>query len=526
MVERLSSSQLTGAVVGNYRLGELIEQHKWGPIFAVQNKAGKDYILRFIGQPLPEDQDEMTPDARLVFLGRFQQEANLLSTLQHPHIMPLIDYGNYQGVPYLVYPNVQLTSLRALLTQSVPTDLYSVGRYLDQIASALAYAHERTMLHRNLSTRTIYMQPNRQLVIAEFGLLRIVELGKQAAYPKESDIPQRISYDGSNESGAPEQWLGKPIDAYADIYAMGTVLYRLLTGHQPFSGKTREEIARQHLYARVPPINTWRQGLPADLDHIIVKAMAKEPSQRYLQPGALAQAYREIIAPDENAQGAFADLSAFAAPSTPDPMRQASLSALTSSSAQSGKKPVSRRGFVIAAGAAGGAIVVAGAALLGANLLHKGLPLPGTGTPHPTVPPATKTGPSGQGTGQTTGQTSGNPSAPTKIASQGGTGTQGTLLTTTAKVPVNSAITFPLANQNNPGVLIHLPDNRFVAFDSTCTHQACEVKYNQASHLLECPCHGASFDPAKNAAVVQPPATTPLAAIKIMVNPDGTITKV
>ncbi len=488
MVERTFLEKFTGATLGNYHLEQLIEQSKWGPVFLASSRGGTSYIVRFVGNFLQEN--ELNNDAHIVFLGRFQQEANQVATLQHPHILPLLDYGNYRSIPYLVYPHISLTSLRSLLTQNVPTDLRSVGRYLDQFASALEYAHQHAMIHRNLSTACIYVQANRQLTVGEFGLMRMYELSRQ------DNQQTSTSFSGSSESSSPEQLLGKPVDAYTDIYAMGAVLYRLLTGHSPFSGKTRDEVTRQHLYAEVPSLKMWREGLPVELDHIITKAMAKEPMQRYRQPVLFAQAYHRIVAPDEP----YSPLIG-AAPVTPIQVQSfAQISASLKSMKIGQKRAHMSRRRLITLLAAGGGVVVAGG-VAGIKLLNRNTIVGGTTTPN-------------------SGGTRSATPAPVKSK----VGGSGSILVHNVDMPINSAKNFPIADQNNPGVVVHLPNNKFVAFDTTCTHAGCSVKYDPLDSLLKCPCHGAVFNPAQNAAVVQGPAQTPLAPIKITVQADGTIT--
>jgi serine/threonine-protein kinase len=540
MVERSAFDRLIGATLGNYFLEQLIEQNEASCVFIARNTSSRTlFRLRLLVAPT-----NLTPEDRIVYLGRVQQEANRVASLQHRHILPLVDYGTHSAVndptgsswPYLVSPYLPMKSLSKQLGQKGPVDVVLASRYLDQIASALEYAHQQGVLHRNLTTECIFARQDGDLLVADFGVIHMLDTGARFATPG-----TRKGVYGMNESSAPapEQILGQTADTYTDVYALGAVLYRMLTGHRVFRGKTREEIIQQHLQAPVPTLATWRDGLPTGLDNVIARAMAKEPGQRYRQPGEFANAYHQVVAPDDTQRTPFFVTSAPAISGQPQvvqsglevrakgangqqggsvqpgggvqgrSMQGGSVQpgggvqgrSMQGARVQGGGKPrpyISRRRFIIAGG--GVAVAVFAVAVFGRNYL--------AGNTSPVNTSSANTSP-----------------ANTPITNTTRTSSRGTVLARTSDIPSNSAKTFPISGHSNPGVIVHLPDGRFVAFDSTCTHAACAVNYSAQDKLLECPCHGARFDPAKNAAVVQGPAQTPLAAINISVNPDGTITQ-
>jgi len=499
MVANRSFDKLVGTKLGNYYLEQLIEQSELGPIFLAHTEAEaktSTCVLRLLTTPA-----DLPSEARIVYLGRFQQLANQVTALQHPNILPLLDYGNSQGMPYLVVPNLPMKSLSAHLAKHGPLDALTASRYLDSIAAALEYAHEHAMLHRNLSTDITFILRDGRLCVADFGVMRMLELARREG--------QAYLFSGNGEGRAPEQILDQPVDTYTDVYALGAVLYRMLTGHRVFRGKTHDEIAQQHLKAPVPPLSTWRKDLPAALDSIITTAMAKDPKQRFRQPGMLANAYATIVAPNDTTRKAFA-VTAPAPTSSEAVAAQANVAkkqqpaAAVRFSAPQRQTQLSRRRALTLLAAGGGAVVaVAAIAVVGSHFLG-GTSTPSTANTGSTPLPA---GSTPQGTTAT------------------GQGHTGRVIAHKSDLPLNSAKTFDLPNAKNPGVLVHLSDDRFVAFDSTCTHQGCPVAYNAQDKLLECPCHGATFDPARGAAVVAGPAPTPLTQVKITVNADGTITQ-
>jgi len=496
MVERSPLDSLIGAILGNYCLEELIEQNEASSVYKAHNTvAGTLFRLRVIAVP-----PDLKPEDRIVYLGRFQQEANQVAALQHMHILPLVDYamhsaaGDPKGTswPYLVSPYLSVKPLSTQLARKGPIDATLTGRYLDQIVSALEYAHLQAVLHRNLTTKCIFINQDSNLLVADFGVIHMLHAGARF---NTTDIRKGIYGMSEASAPAPEQILGQAVDTYTDVYALGAVLYRMLTGHRVFRGKTQEEIIQQHLQAPIPSLTLWRSDLPKELDNVIARAMAKEPTQRFRQPGEVANAYHQIVAPHDMQRVPFF----IATTSTILSEQSQGIASGSGERAKSGdvqRMPISRRRALTFIAAGGGvAAAVLAVAVFGRYYLAGN-----------TSPATTSL-------------------ANTPIANQTRTSLQVNVLAHTSDLPGNSAKTFTIAGQSNPGLIVHLADGRFVAFDSTCTHAGCAVNYSQQDKLLECPCHGATFDPAKNAAVVQGPAQTPLASLKISVHADGTITQ-
>jgi eukaryotic-like serine/threonine-protein kinase len=515
MVEQSAFDRLIGATLGNYFLEELIEQSEASSVFKARNTvAGALFRLRVFVVP-----PNLKPEDRIVYLGHFQQEANQVSSLQHMYILPVVDYamhsaaGDPKGTswPYLVSPYLPMKALSTQLARKGPIDAILASRYLDQIAAALEYAHQQAVLHRNLTTNCIFINQDGKLLVADFGVIHMLDAGARF-----NTLDIRKGVYGMNEASAPapEQILGQAVDTYTDVYALGAVLYRMLTGHRVYRGRTREEIIQLHLQAPIPSLTLWRSDLPKALDDVVARAMAKEPAQRFRQPGEVANAYHQIVAPHDTQRVPF-----FVAPTilSGNSQQVSSISVKGSGVRPGGGKPrpniignagngrnpqsasISRRRALTFIAAGGGvAAAVLAVAVFGRNYLAGN-----------TSPATTTT------------------SAPvnTPVANETKASSQGNVLAHTSDVPINSAKTFTISGQTNPGLIVHLADGDFVAYNSTCTHAGCAVNYNQQDKLLECPCHSAAFDPAKNAAVVQGPAQTPLTAIKISVNADGTITQ-
>ncbi len=286
MIEQRAFEQLIGAQFGPYHLKQLVAVDYHTPLFLAHvEKSSGTCLVRLLTDSTP-----LHSSKRDEYLARFEQKAGQLAALHHPCLLPVIDYGVERDTPFLVMPQIAMQSLRNWLANNGPMDALAAGHCLDQLCGALVFAHRHGILHESLTIDCIYLQPDGRLLLANLGLISLLDLQRD---DKHADLDAR-----AGEGSAPEQLTGKPVGPFTDVYALGAVLYHLLTGEPAFSGYTAQELASQHLYASILPPNRWRADLPPGLSSIFARAMAKNPKQRFQQAGALATAYHRTINPD------------------------------------------------------------------------------------------------------------------------------------------------------------------------------------------------------------------------------------
>ncbi len=235
---------------------------------------------------------ELTGDT--VRVERFRLEARRVTALQHPNIVPLLDYGEEGGRLFLVMP-VYVTALREVMEQRGAFPLLEMAAIVSQVASALDYAHQHGLIHRDVKPENILLDENGRALLTDFGIAKSAP-----------SAPERLMTSGplsameagqmpiaSVEYSSPEHLLGRATDTRTDVYGLGVVAYELLTCHVPFA------LDRERMYTLLlrllterprPPSALAPLPLPAEVDGVILHALASDPAARYPTPGAFADA--------------------------------------------------------------------------------------------------------------------------------------------------------------------------------------------------------------------------------------------
>jgi len=206
------------------------------------------------------------------FVNRFRRESKLLAQLQHPHILPVFDYGEADGYPYIVMPFINSGTLANLLQKRQPS-LPEVRRVMTQLGDALGYAHAEGMIHRDIKPSNVLIDERGNCLLTDFGLARMAESATK--------ITASGAVMGTPAYMAPEQGAGANIDHRCDIYSLGIILYEMVTGRVPFTAETPVAVVFKHIQDPLPSARKLNPKLPESVELVLLKVLAKNPDDRY-----------------------------------------------------------------------------------------------------------------------------------------------------------------------------------------------------------------------------------------------------
>lgn len=271
---------LIGQSLGRYHIIEQLGEGGMASVF----KAYDTSLERFVAvKVIRTDKGQET-----AFLHRFQREAKALARLEHPYILQVLDYGEQDGMPYLVMPYIPGGTLKEQMGRPMPAA--RAARLLAPIARALEYAHAQNIIHRDIKPANILIGPSGAPLLSDFGIAKLLDQEENATQLTGTGVGI-----GTPDYMAPEQWMGKA-DPRTDVYSLGVVFYEMLTGRKPYTADTPAAVLLKHVQDPLPPPRSFAPNLPQEAEQALYKALAKKPEERYQQVGAFAAALEALAA--------------------------------------------------------------------------------------------------------------------------------------------------------------------------------------------------------------------------------------
>ena len=280
---------MIGSQINQYKIQEKIGSGGQGTVYkALDTKLNRTVVIKV----LPPELTVKTANFK-----RFEREAQLCSQLDHPNICTIYDFHEANGVFYIAMQYVEGKNVRQLVAGR-PLELKSALSIAIQVTDALAYAHSKNIIHRDIKAGNIMVNSAGQVKILDFGLAKLLEdeqAEANAGMDKTQITELGIPY-GTATYAAPEQAKGERADARSDIFSTGVLLYEMLTGIWAFQGKTVIDVRHQVLYGTPKPLEEQRQQpLPPQLQRIVDKALAKDPKERYQNIARMRDDLRAVL---------------------------------------------------------------------------------------------------------------------------------------------------------------------------------------------------------------------------------------
>jgi serine/threonine protein kinase len=270
---------LSGKTFGPYRIVAPLGEGGMAAVFKAYQPAVDRYVaLKMLPRHYASDPQ---------YLARFQQEARLLAQLQHPYILPIFDFGEQDGYTFFAMPYIEGGTLADLLSSGTPLPLVQVVQIINQVGEALDYAHSMNVIHRDVKPSNVLIDKRGNCLLTDFGIAKMLEGAIK--------LTSTGNIIGTPAYMSPEQGMGEKVDFHSDIYSLGIILYEMATGRLPFNAETPAAILVKHITDPLPPPRKYNPDIPEALERVILKALAKNPEDRYNSAAEMTQALKAVI---------------------------------------------------------------------------------------------------------------------------------------------------------------------------------------------------------------------------------------